>query len=210
LLRLRRWTKREGFQIPSLSINFLDFVKLFIYHEATFPLTSRSKEPQFTSGYASWEAWQPLEVYKEIKFWIGTLPRMRPQSFPLIRFGIQPNGYVKRGLKRNTNGFRACNSGTYKRNLIRGHLWGTKHDGLVKSRHSGENRSPENLYLFERTGFRLSPEWQKDAFSDFLRDHQAWVLAWFMVSWSCQTLPLEHWQCGGCRRILYLGYAEFF
>jgi hypothetical protein len=28
-------------------------------------------------------------------------------------------------------------------------------DDLVKSRHSGENRSPENLQLFEKTGFRL-------------------------------------------------------
>jgi len=33
-----------------------------------------------------------------------------------------------------------------------------KVDGLVKSRHSGENRSPETLQLIEKTGFRLSPE----------------------------------------------------
>jgi len=31
-------------------------------------------------------------------------------------------------------------------------------DGFVKSRHSGENRSPETLQLIEITGFRLSPE----------------------------------------------------
>ena len=31
-------------------------------------------------------------------------------------------------------------------------------DEFVKSRHSGGNRSPENLTLFEKTGFRLSPE----------------------------------------------------
>jgi hypothetical protein len=30
-------------------------------------------------------------------------------------------------------------------------------DDLVKSRHSGENRSPENLELSERTGFRRLP-----------------------------------------------------
>ena len=29
-----------------------------------------------------------------------------------------------------------------------------KLDNLVKSRHSGGNRSPENLYPFEKTGFR--------------------------------------------------------
>jgi hypothetical protein len=31
-------------------------------------------------------------------------------------------------------------------------------DGFAKSRHSGENRSPETLQLIEKTGFRLSPE----------------------------------------------------
>jgi len=31
-------------------------------------------------------------------------------------------------------------------------------DVLVKNRHSGGNRSPENFYVFEITGFRLSPE----------------------------------------------------
>ena len=31
-------------------------------------------------------------------------------------------------------------------------------DNLVKSRHSGENRSPDGLQLLEKTGFRLSPE----------------------------------------------------
>jgi len=31
-------------------------------------------------------------------------------------------------------------------------------DSLIKSRHSGENRSPDDLQLFEKTGFRLSPE----------------------------------------------------
>jgi len=33
-----------------------------------------------------------------------------------------------------------------------------KIDGFAKSRHSGENRSPEALQLIEKTGFRLSPE----------------------------------------------------
>ena len=33
-----------------------------------------------------------------------------------------------------------------------------KIDELVKSRHSGENRSPDGLQLLEKTGFRLSPE----------------------------------------------------
>jgi hypothetical protein len=33
-----------------------------------------------------------------------------------------------------------------------------KIDEFVKSRHSGENRSPDALQLFEKTGFRLSPE----------------------------------------------------
>ena len=33
-----------------------------------------------------------------------------------------------------------------------------KFDELVKSRHSGENRSPDDLQLFEMTGFQLSPE----------------------------------------------------
>ncbi len=33
-----------------------------------------------------------------------------------------------------------------------------KIDGFAKSRHSGENRSPETLQLIEKTGFRLSPE----------------------------------------------------
>jgi hypothetical protein len=37
-------------------------------------------------------------------------------------------------------------------------LKAVKYDGLVKSRHSGENRSPDDLQLFEKTGFRLSPE----------------------------------------------------
>ncbi|MEA1948098.1 MAG: hypothetical protein U9N83_12450 [Thermodesulfobacteriota bacterium] len=32
------------------------------------------------------------------------------------------------------------------------------HDGFVKSRHYGENRSPDGLQLLEKTGFRLSPE----------------------------------------------------
>ena len=31
-------------------------------------------------------------------------------------------------------------------------------DELVKSRHSGENRSPDGLQLLVITGFRLSPE----------------------------------------------------
>ena len=31
-------------------------------------------------------------------------------------------------------------------------------DAFVKSRHSGENRSPETLQLIEKTGLRLSPE----------------------------------------------------
>jgi transposase len=31
-------------------------------------------------------------------------------------------------------------------------------DAFVKSRHSGENRSPDGLQLPEKTGFRLSPE----------------------------------------------------
>ena len=31
-------------------------------------------------------------------------------------------------------------------------------DGLVKSRHSGENQSQDGLQLLEKTGFRLSPE----------------------------------------------------
>ena len=31
-------------------------------------------------------------------------------------------------------------------------------DEFVKSRHSGENRSPDALQLLEKTGFRLSPE----------------------------------------------------
>jgi hypothetical protein len=33
-----------------------------------------------------------------------------------------------------------------------------KIDDLVKSRHSGENRSPGQLYPFDITGFRFSPE----------------------------------------------------
>jgi len=45
-------------------------------------------------------------------------------------------------------------------------------DGIVKSRHSGENRSPDGLQLLEKTGFRLSPEWRKTIFRDFLRDCQ--------------------------------------
>jgi len=47
-----------------------------------------------------------------------------------------------------------------------------KVDGPVKSRHSGENRSPDGLQLVEKTGFRLSPEWRKTVFWDFLRDRQ--------------------------------------
>ncbi len=31
-------------------------------------------------------------------------------------------------------------------------------DAFVKSRHSGENRSPDGLQLLEKTGFRFSPE----------------------------------------------------
>jgi hypothetical protein len=31
-------------------------------------------------------------------------------------------------------------------------------DEFVKSRHSGENRSPDGTQLLENTGFRLSPE----------------------------------------------------
>jgi len=31
-------------------------------------------------------------------------------------------------------------------------------DAFVKSRHSGENRSPDGLQLLEKTGFRLLPE----------------------------------------------------
>jgi hypothetical protein len=31
-------------------------------------------------------------------------------------------------------------------------------DEFVKSRHSGENRSPDGPQLLENTGFRLSPE----------------------------------------------------
>jgi len=31
-------------------------------------------------------------------------------------------------------------------------------DGPVNSRHSGKDRSPGGLQLFEKTGFRLSPE----------------------------------------------------
>jgi hypothetical protein len=31
-------------------------------------------------------------------------------------------------------------------------------DEFVKSRHSGENRSPDDPQLLENTGFRLSPE----------------------------------------------------
>ena len=45
-------------------------------------------------------------------------------------------------------------------------------DGLVKSRHPGERRGPDALQLLEKTGFRLSPEWRKSAFFDFLRGHQ--------------------------------------
>jgi len=33
-----------------------------------------------------------------------------------------------------------------------------KFDDSVKSRHSGENRSPDQLEPFDITGFRLSPE----------------------------------------------------
>jgi len=33
-----------------------------------------------------------------------------------------------------------------------------KNDDSVKSRHSGENRSPDQLEPFDITGFRLSPE----------------------------------------------------
>jgi hypothetical protein len=32
------------------------------------------------------------------------------------------------------------------------------YDEFVKSRHSGENRSPDDPQLLENTGFRLSPE----------------------------------------------------
>ncbi len=35
---------------------------------------------------------------------------------------------------------------------------GLKSDDLVKSRHSGENRSPDGSQLLENTGFRLLPE----------------------------------------------------
>jgi len=45
-------------------------------------------------------------------------------------------------------------------------------DGLLKSRHSGENRSPDGLQLLKKTGFRLSPEWRKMVFWNFLRDCQ--------------------------------------
>jgi hypothetical protein len=34
-------------------------------------------------------------------------------------------------------------------------LYELKDDELVKSGHSGENRSPDGLQLLERTGFRL-------------------------------------------------------
>jgi hypothetical protein len=34
----------------------------------------------------------------------------------------------------------------------------SKFDEFVKSRHSGENRSPDDPQLLENTGFRLSPE----------------------------------------------------
>jgi len=47
-----------------------------------------------------------------------------------------------------------------------------KIDELAKSCHSGENRSPDGLQLFKKTGFRLSPEWQKTVLWDFLRVHQ--------------------------------------
>ena len=33
-----------------------------------------------------------------------------------------------------------------------------KYDELVRSRLTDENRRPENFQLFEKTGFRLSPE----------------------------------------------------
>jgi len=45
-------------------------------------------------------------------------------------------------------------------------------DSLVKShqsRHPGESRGPEVLGI---PGSRLSPEWRKTGFSDFLRDRQ--------------------------------------
>jgi len=51
-------------------------------------------------------------------------------------------------------------------------------NALVKSRHSGENRSSDGLQLLEKTGFRLGrhpgprsgTEWRKTVFWCFLRD----------------------------------------
>jgi len=51
-------------------------------------------------------------------------------------------------------------------------LCNSNFDALVKSRHSGENWSPDGLQLLEKTGFRLSPELRKTVFLDFLRERQ--------------------------------------
>ncbi len=46
-------------------------------------------------------------------------------------------------------------------------------DDLVKSRHSGENRSPAKLEPIDITVFRPSPELRKMMISNFLRDHHS-------------------------------------
>ncbi len=48
-----------------------------------------------------------------------------------------------------------------------------KNADLVMRRHSGGNRSPGDLQLFNGAGFRLSPEWQNNeiwTFQDSIRN----------------------------------------
>jgi len=60
-----------------------------------------------------------------------------------------------------------------------------KFDGLAKSppsRHPGESRGPQVLGI---PGFRLPPEWQKRASSDFLRGHQISLRKFSVSFWTC-------------------------